>query len=1079
MCMLQKILPISLCLLFTLPALGEEEKDPQTPQPMEMASAFEKDILPILKSRCIECHGGATPKASLDLRTVTAILQGGKSGPAIRLDAAETSLLYEFVSSGKMPPQGEPLTSEEQGKIRVWINENARKDLKLAAADSDDGDTTAAEKKSYDEVEYTYWSFTPPRRPPIPDINKSDSENSITNPIDLFLLEQLSAKGLSFSPPAARSTLIRRVYLDMLGILPAPQAIERFTVDDSPIAFQRLLDAVLADPRYGERWGRHWLDVAGYSDSAGVLSADQDRQLIWRFRDYVIRALNRDLPYDQFVREQIAGDEIYNYWDHYENSDALPQNVVEALSATGFLRTAPDASRPDFKTIKNVNGLYYYPTIDNQLQTLTSGLMGITVKCAKCHDHKFDPLTQKNYYQLKAVFMSVYNPDAWIPFRDRKRPVASKRQVDAAALQNKLVDAELAALKKELATLREMKVEELFVKRLGTLPKVLQSDVSAAVKLAADKRSVIQKYLVEKFGKLLRPDAKELEVALLADYPVYKQAVGDHAKKQTAVEQRRKHFDYVYAAYDVPGEPYTPFLRRGDAQTPGGVVRPGVPEMIQADEPFVWEAVEGEASTSLRRTAFANWLTQSRHPLTSRVMANRLWLHHFGEGLVSTVEDFGWAGENPQHQQLLDWLAVELESNQWSLKHLHRLILSSQAYQQSSAVTASHAETAMSVDPNNRLLWRQNLRRMEAEPLRDSILHVAGALRSDMYGAPTAIVRRPDGEVVVNDGKLPQKRSIYLRNKRSAPVSILQLFDQPDIETNCTRRNQSTVPLQALSLLNSDLVVNAAEAFADRVLHESSEDPLGRAFELAYSRPPADAERKTLEAFTQKQQTLHLATSGVKKVWAYGYGTIDSKDPRQVTYTAFPAYEKAKSLYVNGSVQRNVWQWQLGPGYPFKGSFWAGINATSGHPGVGKPVILKWTSPVTGKITINGMVHHPSPAGNGVRTTITSNQQGQAGQWTVAHKRQEINLPAREVQEGEDIFIVLDMNGELTSDNFNWAFTIKEVDSNGQLVQVWDSVSGFHGPLDENGVNQENARKQSIVDLCHVLLSSNEFAYID
>jgi len=348
-----------------------------------------------------------------------------------------------------------------------------------------------------------------------------------------------------------------------------------------------------------------------------------------------------------------------------------------------------------------------------------------------------------------------------------------------------------------------------------------------------------------------------------------------------------------------------------------------------------------------------------------------------------------------------------------------------------------------------------------------------------MYGAPTAIVRRPDGEVVVNDGKLPQKRSIYLRNKRSAPVSILQLFDQPDIETNCTRRNQSTVPLQALSLLNSDLVVNAAEAFADRVLLESSEDPLGRAFELAYSRPPADAERKTLEAFTQKQQALHLATSGVKKVWAYGYGTIDSKDPRKVTYTAFPTYEKAKSLYVNESVQSNVWQWQLGPGYPFKGSFWAGINATSGHPGVGKPVILKWTSPVTGKITINGMVHHPSPAGNGVRTTITSNQQGQAGQWTVAHKRQEINLPAREVQEGEDIFIVLDMNGELTSDNFNWAFTIKEVDSNGQLVQAWDSVSGFHGPLDENGVNQENARKQSIVDLCHVLLSSNEFAYID
>jgi hypothetical protein len=856
--MMRNFLHISLCLLFSLPALGKEEKDAQTSKPMEKASVFDKDILPILQARCIGCHGGAAPKAGLDLRTVTAILQGGKSGPAIRLDAAETSLLYEVASSGKMPPKGGPLTGEEQGKIRVWINENARKDLKLAAADSSNGDTNVAETTSYHQVEYTYWSFTPPQRPPLPAGSGTDSAASVANPIDLFLLEQLSAKGLSFSPSAAKSTFIRRVYLDMLGILPSPHAIERFTSDDSPIAFQRLLDEVLADPRYGERWGRHWLDVAGYSDSAGVLSADQDRQLIWRFRDYVIRAFNRDLPYDQFVREQIAGDEIHNYWDHYENSDELPQDVVEALSATGFLRTAPDASRPDFKTIKNVNGLYYYPTIDSQLQILTSGLMGITVKCAKCHDHKFDPLTQKNYYQLQAVFMSVYNPDAWVPFRDRKRPVASKRQVDAAALHNKQVDAELAALKKKLATLREMKVEELFMKRLGTLPEVLHADVSAAVKIAADQRTVIQNYLVEKFGQLLRPAVKELETALLADYPAYRQAVGDNAKKQTAVEQRRQHFDYVYAAYDVPGEPYTPLLRRGDAQTPGAVVRPGVPEMIQAVEPFVWEAVEGAASTSLRRTAFANWLTQSRHPLTSRVMANRLWLHHFGEGLVSTVEDFGWAGEEPQHQPLLDWLAVELESNQWSLKHLHRLILSSQAYQQSSAVTASHAETAILVDPNNRLLWRQNLRRMEAEPLRDSILHVAGALRSDMYGVPTVIARRPDGEVVVNDGKLPQKRSIYLRNKRSTPVSILQLFDQPDIETNCTRRNQSTVPLQALSLLNSDLVVNAAEAFADRVLLESPQDPIGYAF-MAVTGRRAEAEQfQGLVDFIQRQSDIYL-----------------------------------------------------------------------------------------------------------------------------------------------------------------------------------------------------------------------------
>lgn len=853
---MRKILQISLCLLFVSPVFGEEAKDPQSPKPM--ASVFDKDILPILQARCIGCHSGGAPKAGLDLRTVSAILQGGMSGPAIRLDAAETSLLYEVASSGKMPPKGELLTAEEQGKIRVWINENARDDLKLAEANSSTDDPNDVQKDSYNQVEYTYWSFTPPQRPAVPVVS-GDYSDSSTNPIDSFVREQLSANGLSFSPPAAKSTLIRRVYLDMLGVLPSPQAIERFEADDTPIAFQRLLDQVLADPRYGERWGRHWLDVAGYSDSAGVLSADQDRQLIWRFRDYVIRALNRDIPYDQFVRDQLAGDEVHHYWDHYENSDALPQNVVDALSATGFLRTAPDASRPDFKTIKNVNGLYYYPTIDSQLQILTSGLMGITVKCAKCHDHKFDPLTQKNYYQLQAVFMSVYNPDAWIPFRDRKRPVASKRQVDAAAIHNKQIDAELAALKNELAALRTIKVESLFLQRLGTLPEVLRADVSAAVATTVEKQTDIQKYLIQKFGKLVRPDAKELEAALLVDYPEYKQAVAEQAQKLASVEKRRQHFDYVYAAYDVAGEPYTPLLRRGDAQTPGGVVGPGVPEMIQADEPFTWKPSEGKASTSMRRTAFANWLTQRRHPLTSRVMANRLWLHHFGEGLVSTVEDFGWAGEEPQHQKLLDWMAVELESNQWSLKHLHRLILSSQTYQQSSAVTASHAEQAKTVDPNNRLLWRQNLRRMEAEPLRDCILHVAGALQSDMYGVPTAIARRPDGEVVVNDGKLPQKRSIYLRNKRSAPVSILQLFDQPDIETNCTRRNQSTVPLQALSLLNSDLVVNASEAFADRALLESPQDPIGYAFMAVTGRRADAGQLQGLAEFMLRQSGIYLS----------------------------------------------------------------------------------------------------------------------------------------------------------------------------------------------------------------------------
>jgi hypothetical protein len=290
-----------------------------------------------------------------------------------------------MVSSEKMPPEGDPLTAAQKGFIRVWINEGARIDLKDVVDDSDS-------VPPYDKLEYDYWSFSPPQYPAPPVVA---NRHRTSNLIDAFLLEKLEAQQLSFSPAASRSTLIRRVYLDLLGIPPSPAERSRFIADESPLAYEQLIDRVLASPRYGERWGRHWLDVAGYSDSAGVLSADQDRQLIWRYRDYVIRALNQDQPYDQFVREQIAGDEISGYWDHFEQDEELPEHVVAAMDATGFLRTGPDSSRPDFKTIKNVNGLYYYPTIDNQLQILTSSLMGITVKCAKCHDHKFDPLTQK------------------------------------------------------------------------------------------------------------------------------------------------------------------------------------------------------------------------------------------------------------------------------------------------------------------------------------------------------------------------------------------------------------------------------------------------------------------------------------------------------------------------------------------------------------------------------------------------------------------------------------------------------------------------------------------------------------
>jgi hypothetical protein len=1019
------------------------------------APVFEKDILPILQAKCGSCHFGEKPKAGLDLSRRATIIRGGQTGPALRISAAETSLLFEVLSSDRMPLQGPKLTADEKGLIRTWINEGALSDAK--------GEIEANQSGiAYDESEYDYWSFYPPTRPAIPDVSQPQL---ISNAIDAFLLAKLEAQQLTYSDQASRQTLIRRVYYDLTGLPPAPHEVARFVSDSAPDAYSQLVDRVLASPHYGERWGRHWLDVAGYSDSAGVLSADQDRQLIWRYRDYVIRALNSDMPYDQFVQQQLAGDEMSAYWDHYKQDDRLPDDVVEALTATGFLRTGPDASRPDFNTIKNVNGLYYYPTIDSQLAIVTSGLMGITIKCAKCHNHKFDPIPQENYYQLQSILMTVYNPANWVPFRDRRRPIASEKQVTLAEARNKEVDANVAALKKEMAEYRQGRADELYKLRLTALPAQIREDIAAAIGVAAEKRSPVQKYLADKFATHLRPPDDTLDAELSASFADFTQTLADKNAAVAAEQRRKMFFDYVYAAYDVEGEPFTPLLLRGDAQTPGPLVRPGVPEMIKAEQPFEWEPPAEGAVTSGRRLALARWLTQPRHPLTSRVIVNRLWLHHFGEGLVATVEDLGWAGENPIHQSLLDWLALELESHDWSLKYLHRLILTSTAYRQLAINEGPLADQAEQLDPQNRLLWRQNLRRLEAEPLRDSILSVAGGLNSRMYGYPDAIATRPDGEVVVNDDKLPQKRAIYIRNKRSAPVSMLQLFDQPDIETNCARRSQSTVPLQALSMMNSDLVSNAAVAFADRVRAEGGDDPIDFAFAAAFSRNPTADEKQILTEFLQAQIAIHEKSSGDRRAWAYGYGTIDSQDARQVAFTHFPHFEKG--------------QWQLGAGYPFMGSFWAGIKNDGGHPGVGKPVILRWTAAQAGTIKLEGVVHHPSPGGNGVRTTVTTSRLGQRGQWQVAHKRQQVAVEAFEVQQGDLVYIVTDMNGELTSDNFLWSFRIQQVDKDGRLLRSWDSSGGFHGPISDSPADASASFKRALIDLCHVLLASNEFAYVD
>ena len=808
---------------------------------------FDDHVLPILKARCVKCHAGAEPEQGLRLTSIRELLRGGMSGPAIRINAAESSLLWEKLASNAMPKGGPVLSAEEKGLIRAWINDGASSEAIVDDMEAKDQAGGGASE---------HWSFRPPVRPAIPGVQNG---LRVRNAVDSFVLAALEAKGLSLSPDASREVLLRRASFDLIGLPPSPEEVREFLADQDEFAYERMIDRLLASPHYGERWARHWLDLAGYADSAGVLSEDRPLPTAYKFRDYVIRAFNGDKPYDRFLQEQLAGDELSDYWTAHETLDRLPDEVIEAITATGYLRCAADSSRPDFTTIKNADAQYFYPTINDTLQIVSSSTMGLTLQCARCHSHKFDPIPQTEYYRLQAVFMSALRPRQWIAQMDRRLQVATASQKKAADELNAKLNAEVARLRKELADLRAVHKQKLFDDRLATLPEVLRADVKTAFGKPVDQRTEVDKYLIEKFTAQLQPDDKTLDKLLPETYPDYRTGVDQRNADIAAQERQRVHFDEIRALYDLPGPVTTPLLRRGDALTPGAPVEPGVLSALTTPASFQWTPPAAEAKTSGRRLAFARWLTQPDHPLTSRVMANRIWLQHFGEGLVSTPEDFGTLGAAPSHPQLLDWLAREFVHSGWSIKHMHRLIMTSSAYRQRSTLDEATQATSLQLDADNRLLWRQRVRRVDAEPLRDAMLSVAGLLDQRLFGSPVPVARRGDGEVNVADGQNDRRRSIYVQVLRGNPLTMLQSHDQPVMETNCTRRSRSTVSTQALTLLNSDAAVAYSLAFADRALRESAESPVHFTALAALSREPTAEELKIYHEFITQQQGRHVA----------------------------------------------------------------------------------------------------------------------------------------------------------------------------------------------------------------------------
>lgn len=752
-----------------------------------------RDVKPILAEHCHRCHGASQQKSGLRLDTAALALKGGETGPAYKPGKSAASLLIQVIEGthaeiAKMPYKRPPLSSAQVQTLARWIDEGA----------------SAPANESSEAKQH--WAFLAPVRAPLPVVKQTSWPR---NSIDQFILARLEQEKIKPSPEADRVTLIRRASLDLTGLPPTPAEADSFLKDKQADAYERLVDRLLASPHYGERWARHWLDVARYADSNGY-SVDAPRE-IWKYRDWVIDALNRDLPYDQFVIEQLAG-------------DLLPDATTEQKTATGFHRNTQ---------INQEGGIdaeqFRIESVLDRVNTTATAFLGLTVACAQCHDHKFDPISQREYYQLFAFFNNQDEPNLEVPTPEE----SAKREAHRA--RTKQLEEEL----KQYTDAITPKQSAWEVERTQAQRSKLKDEVQSALRLSPEDRNEAQKKAA--FVAFRDQDAGYQEL----------RQKWDKLKK----DEPRITTTMVLQERPQPRESY--FFIKGDFTRKGEPVTPGVLHALQPLPP----------TDKPNRFDLARWIAAPQNPLTARVMVNRVWQQYFGRGLVETENDFGTQGSPPSHPGLLDWLANEFmqpiadsnsrithhASRPWSLKAMHRLIVTSATYRQSSHVRPELA----TVDPNNKLLARQSRLRLDAEIVRDVSLSASGLLNPKI-GGPSVFPPQPDGvmtlgqskrEWLASPGEERYRRGLYTFFWRATPHPALMVFDSADGFSACTRRPRSNTPLQALTLLNEQAFVEFAQALAARVLQvqgASDRERMEQAFRFCLARKPAPPERQRL-----------------------------------------------------------------------------------------------------------------------------------------------------------------------------------------------------------------------------------------
>jgi hypothetical protein len=749
---------------------------------------FRDRIAPLLTAQCLDCHGGRWTRSGFDVSTREALLRGGDEGVAVVPGNAKGSRFIQFLThelSPGMPYKKDKLSAEEIALFARWIDAGAPFDGTLQPG-------TTEKTLTVTEADRQFWSFRK-LQPVEPPAVKHPAR--VKTPVDNFILAAQEKRGLQPSPPADNRVLLRRLTFDLIGLPPAPAELDAFAANGTPESYSQEVTRLLASEHHGERWGRHWLDVARYADSNGY-ERDEDRPSAWHYRDFVINALNRDLPFHQFLRWQLAGDEY------------APGNL-DALAATGFCAAGPS----DTFQKKEMNPRTRYDELDDMLSTTTLAVLGLNMNCARCHDHKNDPIPQRDYYRMLSVFLNAVPDEVFFP------PPATQPEGHLADAAFKKAEAAVADWLSAKNTAHGTKYREDLEKKLS----------------------------VSEWAEL-----KALE-----------------KKRAASFTERQQYMRRLIT--ESPDEPSVAHLLiRGEPRQPGEAMKPGFLAVLTTGAPDLerWQTARpADTKSSLRRRALAEWLTDLDNGagnLTARVIVNRLWQHHFGVGLVATPNDFGLQGARPTHPELLEYLAGQLIAHGWRLKPLHRLIVESATYQQASAPVAASA----ALDPDNTLLWRQNSRRLEGEIIRDTMLAVAGTLNPKLFGPPVFPAMPRDAIATGSNVKWPLdavdgpdtwRRSIYIFIRRSLTLPMVAAYDGPDAAASCGRRQETIVPAQALELLNGPFALEQARHFADRVRQDAGPDPAAqvrRAMALAWGRDPSPAEIDRATRFLTGQVRL-------------------------------------------------------------------------------------------------------------------------------------------------------------------------------------------------------------------------------